>query len=245
MKAIGVVLLILVLVVAGMAGYFLLFSGDLVKKGIEAFGPEYLGADVRVGSVDIDFVAGTGEIRGLVIGNPKDFAGPYAMSLDRIGLTLDVDQLSSELVVIKELLIEGASVAAVAVGKETNFQKLMENLQAKAGGEDDTAVAPSSEAGTKFIIDRFVFTDADVKLNSDILGESELSIPPIRIADVGRKSNGATAVEVGQQLIKPITDAISQAVVSQGLELEGVKTKLLEKVRDKVPGVDKITDLFK
>jgi hypothetical protein len=149
------------------------------------------------------------------------------------------------LVVIKELLIEGASVAAVAVGKETNFQKLMENLQAKAGGEDDTAAAPSSEAGTKFIIDRFAFTDADVKLNSDILGESELSIPPIRIADVGRKSNGATAVEVGQQLIKPITDAVSQAVVSQGLELEGVKTKLLEKVRDKVPGVDKITDLFK
>lgn len=245
MKAVGIVVMILVLVVAGMGGYLFLYSGDLIRSGLEEFGPEFLGAKVSVDSVEIDFVEGSGEIRGLVIGNPEGFAQPYAMSLERIALTLDVANTSSELVVIKDLAIEGASVAAVAVGTQTNFQKLMENLQANASADSVPQEASQPQTETRFIIDRFDFTDADVVLVSDLLGESELKIPPIRLVDIGRKSQGATAVEVGQQLMKPVSDAISSAVVSQGLQLEGVKTQLLEKVRDKVPSVDKITDLFK
>ena len=78
-----------------------------------------------------------------------------------------------------------------------------------------------------------------------MLGESQMTISPINLSGVGRKTKGATAVEVGEQLLIPITQAITQAVISQGLELEGVQTRLLEKLRDKVPGVDNISDLFK
>ncbi len=245
MKVIGSLVLILILIVAGIGGYLFFYSGDLIKSGVEEFGPEYLGADVSVGTVDIDYVAGKGEIRNLVIGNPQGFSGGHAMSLDRVGITLDTDNLSGDLIVIKNILVDGASVAAVAVGKQTNFQKLMENLEASSSDGDESASATSTESETKFIIDQFSFTNADVKLNSDILGESQMTIPPINLSGVGRKTDGATAVEVGEQLLKPITQAISKAAVSQGLELEGVKARLLEKIGDKVPGVDKISDLFK
>ena len=245
MKAVGIIILILVLAVAGVGGYLFFYSGDLIKQGVEEFGPEYLGADVSVGSVDIDYVGGSGEIRNLVVGNPEGYAGPHAMSLDRVGITLDVENITGDLIVIKEVLIDGASVAAVANGNKTNFQKLMENLEASAGPSEETAAAESSaESETKFIIDQFSFTNADVSLNSDILGEQDMSIPPINLSGVGRKTNGATALEVGEQLLKPITQAISRAAVSQGLELDGVKANLLEKVRDKVPGVDKISDFL-
>ena len=246
MKAVGIIVLILVLAIAGVGGYLFFYSGDLIKQGVEEFGPEYLGASVSVGSVDIDYVGGSGEIRNLVVGNPEGFAGSKAMSLDRVGITLDVENISGDLVVIKEILVDGASVAAVANGNKTNFQKLMENLEASSGSTDDTPAADTSaESETKFIIDKFSFTNADVSLNSDILGEQDMTIPPINLSGVGRKTNGATAIEVGEQLLKPITQATSRAAVSQGMELDGVKSNLLEKVRDKVPGVDKISDFLK
>lgn len=245
MKAVGIVLLVLVLVVAGVGGYLFLYSGDLIKQGVEAFGPEYLGADVSVGSVDIDYVGGSGEIRNLVVGNPDGYEGAYAMSLGRVGITLDVENISSEVVVIKEVIIDGASVAAIANGKKTNFQKLMENLENSAGaGEEAPATETSSGSETKFIIDRFSFSNANVSLNSDILGQQDMTIPPINLSGIGRKTDGATAMEVGEQLLKPITQAVSRAAVSQGLELEGVKSNLMEKVRDKVPGIDKISDFL-
>lgn len=244
MKAIGVIVLILVLLVAGVGGYLFFYSGDLIKQGVEEFGPEYLGADVSVGSVNIDYVGGRGEIRNLVIGNPDGFSGPPAMSLNRVGITLDVQNLSSDLVVIKEVLVDGASVAAIAQGKKTNFQKLMDNLEANAGTSETAPAQTDAASETKFIIDKFSFTNADVSLNSDLLGQKDMSIPPIELSGIGRKTNGATAIEVGEQLLKPITTAISRAAVSQGLELEGVKANLLEKVRDKVPGVDKISDFL-
>lgn len=246
MKALGIIVLLLVLIVAGVGGYLFLYSGDLIKRGVEEFGPDYLGADVSVESVNIDFAGGSGEILGLVVGNPEGFAGAHAMSLDRIGITLDVNNVSSELVVLKEILIDGASIAAVAVGKKTNFQKLMENLETSAGSADSEASSSSTAEGeTRFIVDRFSFTNANVSLDSDLLGEKDLTIPPIRLTEVGRKTDGATAAELGQQLLKPITEAISRAAVSEGLDLDGVKQNLLEKVRDKVPGVDKISDFLK
>jgi hypothetical protein len=56
------------------------------------------------------------------------------MSLDRIEITLDTVNLSDDLIVINRVLVDGASIAAVAVGKETNFQALMANLEANSGG---------------------------------------------------------------------------------------------------------------
>ncbi len=247
MKVVGWLFVVIILVVLGAGAYLFLYSGDLVKQGIEEFGPQYLGTDVGVSSVDLDLAGGAGSIKGLEVGNPQGFSGPYAMRLGEIGLALDIEQTTSELVVIKEMRIVGASLVAIAEGRNTNLQKIMENVEAAAG----TSEAGPADAGgseMKFIVDRFLFTDADVSLKSDILGESSLSIPPIELSGVGRKTNGATAAELAQQLMKPITEAVSRAAVSEGLDLEGVKAnakeKLMDKVRDKVPGVDKLKDLF-
>jgi len=99
------------------------------------------------------------------------------------------------------------------------FRQIHNNIAVRA----DVRGVTSEEGGvtTKFIIDRFNFTNAKASLDSDILGQLELNIPDIRLKDIGRKSNGATAAELAEQILKPITAAISKEAVNQGLDIEG------------------------
>lgn len=241
MKIVGSIVGILLLLIVGVAAYLFFFAGDVVKRGMEQFGPQYLGTSVNVDSVDMDFAAGTGTIQGVEIGNPSGFDGPYSMKLGLVTTTLDTAQSSADLVVIKNLAIDGASLAAVAQGRKTNLQQIMDNLEKAVGGfAEDTA--PQTESEMKFIVDRFSFTNADVSLNSDVLGNRDLQIPDIRLSDVGRKSNGATAAELARQLMKPITSAVSKAVVAQGVDLEGMEQQLKDRAKEKIG--EKLKDLF-
>ena len=242
MKVIGWLFAIILLAVVGGVVYLVINSGDLAKTGIEEFGPDYLGADVKVGAVNIQLLEGSASITNLQVGNPRGFAGDYAMRLGEVAMRIDTQQTTDSLVVINELLIDGASLAAVAKGKKTNLQQLVNNVSKavpESGGE-------SSESEMKFIVDRFAFTNADVSLVSDLLGETDVRIPDIELKDVGRKGNGATAAALVEQLLKPITQAVGKAAVTKGLDIDGVKANVEEKVRDKISGGLKgLTDRFK
>ena len=236
MKVVLWIVLVLVLVIAGVGAYVVLNSGNLIKTAIEEIGPDYLGADVNVENVDISLTEGSGAIRGFQLGNPSGFSGPHAMRLNEAKVVLDPNQISSDLVVLKQVNIDGADLLAIAQGKETNFQKLLDNITAATGGDSSGQTTQDSgdAAATKFIVEQFSFTNAKVALQSDVLGAMDLTIPDIRLSDIGRKTNGATAAEVARELLNPITSAISTAAVRQGLDLDGVKANVEQKIKDKI-----------
>lgn len=245
MKAIGWVVGILVLALIGVGVFVALNSGNLVKSAIEEFGPQYLGVDVGVSEVNLELTEGSAQIKGLRMGNPQGFSGPDMMALDEIKVVLDTSQISETLVVMKEVVIDGAAVTAIAKGQRTNFQQLMDNLGVSSSSEE-TAASEADGVTTKFIIDRFNFTNAKASLDSDILGQLELNIPDIRLKDIGRKSNGATAAELAEQILKPITAAISKEAVNQGLDIEGVKANVRGKIEEKIgSGLKGLTDRLK
>jgi hypothetical protein len=248
MKVLGWIVGLIVLVVAGVIAYVAMNSGSLVKTAIEELGPDFLGVDVAVSEVNLALMEGSAQIKGLVVGNPSGFNGPHMMKLDEIKVVLDPNQISDTLVVMKEVLIDGAEIAAIAQGQRTNFQQLMDNLEGAGGSSsaptEDTADSAASEM--KFIIDSFAFTNAGASLNSDVLGDLELDMPDIRLSDIGRKSNGATASEIAEQILKPISAAISSEAVKQGLDLEGVQKNIEENIREKIgSGLRSLTDRFK
>jgi uncharacterized protein involved in outer membrane biogenesis len=238
------VLGIVVLLIVGAGVYLVMFSGNLLKDGIETYGPQFLGADVEVGAVELALAEGSGEVRGLRIGNPQGFSGPHAMRLNKIKIVLDPENLSEELVVLKQVEIDGAEIAAIAKGKATNLQQLMDNVVAAAGIEDS---ADDAGPEMKFIIDRLDFTNAKTSVSSDVLGDMSLEIPDIHLKDVGRASNGVTAAEAVKQLLAPIYKNVSSAMISQGLDLdvEGLKSNVKDEIDKKLGGGLKgLTDRF-
>ncbi len=234
MKVVGWIAGIVVVLILGAVAFLVLNSGSLIETAIEELGPEYLGAPVGVGGVDLSLTEGSASITDLAIGNPEGYGGGNAMSLGEVKVTLDTGQISDTLVVMKQVLIDSANVAAVAKGSQTNFQKLMENVEQATGTTSAPAAETETGAEMKFIIERFDFTNASASLNSDVLGDMELSLPDIHLTDIGRKSNGATALELTQEILRPITSAISKAAIAQGVDLEGVKEKVTEQVKEKI-----------
>lgn len=239
MKAIGWLIGIVLLVIVGLGVYLVLNSGSLIKTAVETLGPEYLGVDVRLGSAEISLTEGTGELKGLVIGNPAGFDGPHAFSLGRIKLGLDPMAQSESLINLRSIEIDSADLALIAKGRRTNLQALMANLS--EDGDSTEAADPaagSADAGPKIIIDSFVFTNARTSLNSDIIGEKAVDIPDIRLQGIGRKSNGVTIREALQQLMKPIVQASTQALANESLNVDELKAdaeeRLNQELKDRV-----------
>ena len=148
MKAIGWLIGILLLVVIGLGVYLVMNSGSLIKTAVETYGPRYLGVDVRLGSAEISLTEGTGELRGLVIGNPEGFDGPHSFSLGLIRLGLDPLGQSETLIRLRNIEVDSADLAMVARGTRTNLQALMANLSSD-GGDQAPSEAPQAPLAGK------------------------------------------------------------------------------------------------
>lgn len=241
MKILLWIIAVIVLVVVGVGVYVTLFSGDLVKDAIETYAPQYLGSDVRVGTVDLSVTEGSGEVRGLQIDNPQGFENGQAFKLGKIKLVLDPTQISQELVVLKHVQIDGAEIAAIARGQDTNLQQLMDNVMAAVGADDTADTGPE----VKLIIDRLDFTNTQTTVSSDILGDLVVDMPDIHLKDVGRATNGATIGEVIKQVLEPVYKSVSKQMIAQGLNLdvEGLKGNVKEKISEKLgSGLKSLTD---
>lgn len=218
MKLLGWIIGLLVLVVAAVATYIVVNSGNLLKTAVETLGPEYLGVSVSLDAAEISLTDGSGELRGLVIGNPPGFDGPHAFSLGRIKLVIDPANLSGELISVKNIEVDVADLAIVARGPDTNFQAIMKNLEGPGSTDDSAGESADEESGPLLIIDRFAFTNARTSLDSNLLGELTVEVPDLHLADIGRKSQGVTIREALTQIFRPIVKASTEALARESLD---------------------------
>ncbi len=104
---------------------------------------------------------------------------------------------------------------------------------AKRDMNDASQSESTSENEMTFVIERLSFTQAVVSMQSDVFGKTQLDIPDMHLQDIGRKSHGATALEVAEQVFKPIWIAVNEAAIKQGLDIKGAKADIEDKVRKK------------
>ena len=183
---------------------------------------------MRLGSAEISLTEGTGELRGLVIGNPEGFDGPHSFSLGAIKLGIDPMGQSESLIRIRNIEADAADLAIIAKGTDTNLQALMANLS-----DDSTSEAAADEAAgaePKIIIEDFSFTNARTSLSSDLIGERAVGIPDIRLSGIGEKSQGVTIREALQQLLSPIVQASTEALAKEGLNVDEIKADAEERL---------------
>ena len=82
-----IVIAILVLVVlAVLAVHFFLDAG--LKRGVETVGPMMTKVPVKVDSVSLSIMSGSGNIKGLVVGNPEGYKTPSAISVGKSTLSM-------------------------------------------------------------------------------------------------------------------------------------------------------------
>jgi len=198
------------LALAGMALLVLLAGGvywlsqsmdGLVKTGIEKYGPVVTKVPVKVAAVEIKPVDGGGAIRGLEIGNPSGYKTPVALKAGEIRLAIDPATLAKDVVVVREVVIQSPVVNYEAGSSGNNLEAIQKNIEAyvaSMSSDKRDAGAPKK----KLVIENLYIRDAKVSLTSAMtLGSTvTASLPDLHLRGIGRKSNGATADEVVQQV---------------------------------------------
>lgn len=225
MKKVGIgVAALLVIVIAGLA-YVWSSLDSIVKDAIQTYGSQATKTEVSVADVKIKLGSGEGAISGLNVGNPKGFTDPNIFQLGLISTKIDTSTVTKNPVVIDELIIRDPAVFyEISKAGVSNVDALKKNLGAgSSSGKESKASEESSGEQVKVIIRKLVVEGGKAKVLIAALGGKEqiVTLPAIRLTDVGKKSGGVTALEVAQILsnamLKNVKGSVARIGVNQYL----------------------------
>jgi hypothetical protein len=248
-----VVLVVLAVIAVG------LFLGAGIKRGVEVVGPMVTGVEVKLESVRLSLLSGSGKVQGFVLGNPKGFHTTNAISVGSASLALSPGSLFSDKIVIKSIAVEGPEITYETSLKSSNLGQIQTNLKQHSGGSPpsttrtEPAKPGASKAQKKLEVDDFIITGGKVHVSVSVtaLGgkAATVALPTIHLKDLGKGPDGITA----EDLATIVLDEVCKQAVSVGasavadLEKSGAQLKgaVNSAATNAVESIKGIGDLFK
>lgn len=229
-----VVVLVALLVVALLT--MPLWFGPVVKTAANSAVPGIVKTDFHLGHISLNPYTGRFELGDMQLSNPEGYPEKYAATLGDIAFDVAMTTLTSDVIHIEEIKVNGVFVSVVSKNGVGNFEQIQYNVaggkekyeaaqaekKAKAEAEANQAKpeekaekADESKPAKKFVIDRLEISG--IKLQ---LGFMPITIPvDIKLADIGKKSDGATLEEVWNSIVEAVLK--SAGVVGDQLKALG------------------------
>ncbi|MEZ5388209.1 MAG: hypothetical protein R3F13_22110 [Prosthecobacter sp.] len=204
MKWIIRIILFLVLLIAVLLWLGFSQIDRLVKAGIEQVTPPVVLTDVTVGAVKLSPFSGTGVIENFVIGNPKGYAGPYALRIGKADVAIDTSATGDGKIVLKHIHITDPEIHLEAGLNGTNLKQITKNAEAFAAGMKPSAVAAAGETpaesktatekDVKLQINELLIRGARVSASTTLVqgAKAETTLPEIRLTNIGDGPEGIT-----------------------------------------------------
>lgn len=207
-KLIKIVLILSPIVFLAVLGTLYMNLNRMIHKGVETMGPRVLQAPVQLERVALSVIDGSGEIEGLVVGNPEGFRTPTAFELGRLDVVVDLRSLRSDEVVVRKVVVDSPIITVEGLDAR-NLRALQENAAAFGGPKEDPQEEKEDE-GKKVVIDHLIISGARVNYSPTILqGRSiPIPLPTIEMKDLGRDSGGLTIGELLSLILSNIDDAV-------------------------------------
>ncbi len=212
-------------VVLAVAGYFTMqfFLNHLVEHGIETIGPRLTGTNVELGEVDLTLLSGKGSIRGVVIGNPKNFETDNAFELDEVRVDLALLSVFGGTMVVEEIYIGSPKITYEKKGDTSNLVAITRHIHRVAGGSapeserpEEQESEPSGDATVR--IERFELKDAQVKAQIRKDKTLDVPLPGIELTNLGG-ADGASVGDVSAEMMDTVTGRVMAAVTKRALSL--------------------------
>lgn len=223
-KILLTVVSLVVLTLVGGLGYLYFSLNSLVKKAVETVGPTITKTDVRLASARLSPFSGSGRLNGFIVGNPEGYKGPFALKLGSIAVSVDKATVLKDPIVVQSIVIRSPEVMLIGTPGGTNLQKLMKNIQSSGSSSGKQEKTPET-ASKKFVVQEVVISGAKLHLSAGALNQQvsqTLSIPDIRLRNIGTAGKGVSARDVAMQLINPLLNAAIReglnALGKQGLQ---------------------------
>ncbi|BBM84833.1 hypothetical protein [Candidatus Uabimicrobium amorphum] len=227
MKKIGVFIAVIIVIIAGVAGYFFMSGGNigvLIKHGIQDKGSMTLGVPVTVDKVTMPILTGKGKIENLVVENPDGQEFSYTFRIETLDLDIDPETIRTEKVHIKKIVINALEVAVEGTPQDNNITKLKESVN-----------KPKEKKKKKVQIDHLQAQNC--KLNIKLNDKSAKTIPldSFELHNLGKNSE-TTMRDVTQQVVKKIIEKTTQAIKNEFKSgIHNIRDKIKEKMKDRKP----------
>lgn len=236
-------LLVLILLVV-LAIHFFLDSG--IKRGIEKFGPRLAKVDIKLDSVSLSLLSGSGKVKGLFVGNPEGFKTPSAIQVGTASLALQPGSLLSSKVIIKSINVQAPEITYETDFKSSNLKRIIANLETATGSTDNTpAQTKEANAGKKLEVDDFVISGAKLHVGvTTALGGTSTTVPlvDIHLTDLGTGPDGITAADLTKKVLQAIEKEAAAAAVHALSDVGKGATDLTKGLPNSTTGaVDSIT----
>lgn len=240
------VLVVVVVVVA----VVLLFTNlnSIVKTGVETVGPQITKTELRLAKANLSPFSGSGQLTGLLIGNPEGYKTESAIKVGDIKVVLKMSSVMSDTVEIKSINIQGPEITFDGGLGGNNLSKILDNVNAATGGSDTKqAKGQPAGPGKKFRVQEVVMQGGRIHVNFTGLGAArsfELPLGDIRLSNIGSDGSGVSAAGLTRELIEPLLTAAIKAVAESNLgkEIKDLGKGALDDVNKATKG---IKDLFK
>ena len=246
-----VVLLVLLVVAVGVSIYFL---GSIVKKAVETVGPQITGTEIKLDSATLSLLSGSGKLKGLQVGNPEGFKTESAIKVGSVSVDVVAGSVFSDKVHVTQVNVQAPEITFEGGLKGNNLSKLLDNVQAAAGGSDKTS-ATSKDKSRRLQVDDFVISGGKINLSIDAgpLGGKSMtvSLPEIHLTNLGSGPDGITAADLTAKVLKELLQAAIPAAEKAVVDLgKGAATGVMKEAgKTATEGVEKATkgigELFK
>jgi hypothetical protein len=208
MKKIIVRLLIALMVVVILAVLAVgMFLGKAIKTGVETIGSKVTKVEVKLQSVGLSLLSGSGTIKGLMLGNPAGYKTPYAINVGEASLSLTPKSLLSDKIIVKSIKVQGPEITYETNLKDSNLSKLVANMQGAAGGgQKEPAQPKEGKPAKKLQVDEFIITGGKIHVAVTALagGTATVLLPDIHLKDLGTGPDGITPEELAIKVIEQI-----------------------------------------
>ena len=230
MKAVKILLKVVVALVALVIIAVLalpLWFGPVAKTAANSVVPGIVKTDFHMGHISLNPYSGRFELGDTQLANPQGYSEKFAVTLGDIAFDCEPLSLATDVIHIEEIKVKDVFASVVTKDGVMNFTQIQYNvaggkekyeaaeaakkekaeldaLQAKETAEAKREPAETAEAAPKpekkVIIDKLHISGLKIRL-----GILPISIPvKIELADIGRKSGGATLAEAWQQVWEAI-----------------------------------------
>lgn len=239
------VALVILVILAGVA--VALFLDTAIKRGIETAGPMLAKVEVKLDSVNLSLLSGSGKLKGLFVGNPQGFKTASAIQVATASLALEPRSLFSDKVVIRSIDLEGPEITFETDLKKNNLNQILDNLQDSTGGENappkpnEPAPVQQAKATKKLQVDDFLIRGGKVHVSVTGLGGREMSValPEIHLTALGQGPEGITPAELAKEVLQAVEKEAAQASSASVADLSKQATGLLKGV---TPGSNSAVD---
>ncbi len=190
--------------------------GPIVKTAVNTYGPDITKTEMRLDKADVSVFNAQVRLENFVMGNPKGFSSPNAITVGSMLVDVDESTLTKDTIVIDRIEVLQPEITYEIKGTTDNFRSIIDNLKKSKKPEstrknDKPGKKSEKKDGKKIVIRDLILKDVKVKTAAAVVGGdiATTTISEVHLKNIGEKQNG---VDMAQALLIVLNELYGQVI---------------------------------